>query len=1225
MKRILILTLAVLLLSFGSAQSFAQTCTLTMQTAVTESRCMATGSITVTVSNGSGNYNYTVTGGSFSTNTSSNVISGLAPGSYDVKVKDLTSGCTVEQSNVVVTGTYQDPRFTLATTDATCYNSATGSITVTNLQYGRAPFTYSIVAPSASSIGTSNNTGVFNNLVPGSYSIQLTDSCGGIQTRIAIISNYTWNFSIAASSKTACGTTQFTLTATDYLGNSNTNSALFNSFTYGFTNTLGDTTWSSNRVFSATTGTKRNGTLIVKDGCGNIKTIAYTDNKIPNVNGWVNTGNLTCSGFDASISGQQNLTTPTYCLYTNASPAVQITCNSTGSFTNVPYGSYYIEINDPCYDTTFRRYFAVSATLPTADPSVILSNKTCSGFTATAPWTSISNPQYCLKDSNNATVACNTTGVFNNLPYGSYCMTITEPCSGGVISRCFTAVRQKPALNGVTTSNLSCSSFTATAYGGVNITNGQYCLYDASNNVIACNTTGVFNNLAYGTYCLHLQNDPSCYDTLIVSCFTVGQPVPSVSGSVSISNKGCSSFTATITGQQNLNNPQYCLYDSVGTQITCNTTGVFSNVAYGSYCIKITNDPGCYDTLITRCFTVGKPAPVAPASVSFTKSCATFNASIQFSSNFNNPQYELYDGSNNLIATNTNGNFTNIPYGSYCIKMINDPACYDTTITRCFTQSALSLGLSGSSSPSCTLGYSNLRVVVSNGTAPYTATVYDPAGTWAAQVNTSSSTININDILNGLASGQQYKVVVQSACGKDSILLSAPFNTLTKSINATAKCPGGLWLNGSGDLLVNVVYTGGSVIPSITQKNGASFPLNYSTVSGNNYTFSNLEPATYIIKYYMPSCSKAVYDTFTLASYAYPNLNKSAVYQCNNNNFSVSAAVTGGVAPFTYEIIGSQPSSPSIIAGPQAAPTFSISNGVSYSLVRLRAVDACGNATINDASILPLANTIITASSDCYYNNINLSVDTVANATYTWYKKTSSIDSTLISSNQTYTIPYLLPSDTGTYVNVMSVNSGCLTRVSSFNVTGMCGGLLSINGLSFSGAADKNNVQLKWTTVRAFDAVTYVVERSGDGINFSSIGTQAVSGNNAISASQYFYSDINPLGGKSYYRLRIVSKSGKISYSEVVTVNMKRTVSVSVMPNPVVNAFSVHFEPVANSNFEVSLLSADGKTVFRNKYAVHPGDVQTIQRPSALSSGVYYLVVVNQSTNEKEIIKLFFK
>ena len=236
----------ILLMSISVLTASAQTCTLTMSATTADSRCKATGSIIITVANGSGNYNYTVTGSTFSTNTSSNIIGGLEAGVYDIKVKDLTSGCTVEQTNITVAGDYQDPRFTLAATQTTCANSSTGSITVNNVQYGRAPFAYKIVAPSASGVGTTNSTGVFANLPAGNYTIQLSDSCGGKQTRVTTIADYDWSATVSAVTKPTCDSFETTITVTDAQGNTNIVSpALFSSFIYGGTAVPGDTTWSA--------------------------------------------------------------------------------------------------------------------------------------------------------------------------------------------------------------------------------------------------------------------------------------------------------------------------------------------------------------------------------------------------------------------------------------------------------------------------------------------------------------------------------------------------------------------------------------------------------------------------------------------------------------------------------------------------------------------------------------------------------------------------------------------------------------------------------------------------------------------------------------------------------------------------------------------------------------------------------------------------------------------
>jgi hypothetical protein len=1224
LKSILYQFSLIILTGIFSIQARAQ-CTLAITASTLDSKCKATGSITVNVTNGSGQYNYTVTGTAYTSTTSSNIIDGLKPDTYSVKVKDIVSGCTIQQDNIIVGGNYQDPRFQLSVTDVTCINGNDGSISVANLQYGKSPFLYTIVAPSASGIGSSNTSGMFSNLIAGDYYVQLSDSCGGLQTRVITIANYNWSIDSYTITKAGCGGANTSITLKDNKGNMNTSSAAFTGFLYGVVNGPADTTWTNTYSFGFTLGTKRSVTLVVKDNCGNVKSVNWNDTSIPNAGAAVTTSAFTCSGFNAQITGQQNLVNPLYCLYDNG--GTQLACNTSGLFTIVGFGSYCIKITDNCYDTTFTRCFTATQPIPVVAATVTTGSLACATFTATVTGQqNLISPQYCLLDSNSVTVACNTTGVFTNLPYGPYCINITDGCTGTVITRCFTQKRPLPAVaSAITFTNTGCTTFTATVSGQANIANGQYCIYDVNDVLIACNTTGIFNGLPYGSYCMHIQNDPACYDTTILRCFTASMPVPAVAGTVTISNKTCTDFTAKITGQANLTSPQYCLYDNSNTLVTCNTTGQFDNLAYGAYCIQVQNDGACFDTTIQRCFSVTVPVPSAGAAVNITnKACSTFSAAITGQANLTSPQYCLYDSSNTLVTCNTTGLFDNVAYGSYCIKLVN--TCYDTTITRCFTVNQATIGINVTSTASCTIGTTTMVVTISNAVAPYTVNVYNPGNMLVSTTTTSATSVTVNG-LPGLPAGSKYKIIVSGNCSAiDSTTITPVASSLTRTINANSKCPGGQWQNGSGDLLVNAQFSGGTVTPKIIDRDGTVVNISYTTQSGSNFTFSNMQPATYIIQYTLQGCATIVNDTFTLKSYNYPSLDQSAVYQCNNNNFSVSAAASGGISPFTYEVIGSSPSFPAITSTPQVSPTFAISNGTTYSVVRLRVIDACGNATINDAGILPLGNTVVTASSDCFYNDISLTVDTIPNATYTWYKKTTATDSTLISSNQTHSIPYLLPSDTGTYVSVVSVNSGCLTKVSTFQVTGLCGGMiLEASGLSFDGSLEKENVQLRWTTVKAFEADKFIIERSVDGRNFKEIGTMNVSSNNSISSSQYFFSDVNAAVGKNFYRLHTVKLNRPAAYTRVIEIDKTGKAAVSVMPNPVVDAFSVKFGQVTAANYNISLVSAEGKIVFSNNYSARTGDVKTIQRPNSLVTGVYYLLIRNVATSEREVIKLFFK
>jgi hypothetical protein len=1225
MKPILILITGIFACLLFLPVSGLGQCSLSFTYSVSESRCKSTGAIHVVVDGGSGNYNFKLSGGGIpSINTSASDITGIPAGTYHLDVKDVVDGCIVSQDNIVVPGNYQDPRFQLSATDVTCIGASDGFISVVDQQYGTAPFNYSIVAPSASGVGTTNTSGVFTNLLPGSYSIRLSDSCGGLQTRVITIADYNWWIDAKTVSKSGCDSADISITVEDNHGNFNTSGTAFSGFTYGVSRGAGDTTWSAMRSFRVFKGHLRALTLIARDACGHTQTTTWNETAIPKVAASVTINNYLCSGFTATVTGQANLTSPQYCLYDNLD--VQVSCNSTGVFSNLPYGSYCIKVTDDCYDTTISRCFTVAQPVPNVAASVSTGSYDCSTFTATVTGqTNLNSPQYCIYDESDNEISCNTDGVFTGLPYGSYCIKITDGCTGTVITRCFTRKKPIPSVAAnISVSNRDCSTFTASIGGQSNLDNPQFCLYDNLGTLIGCNSNGTFTGLPYGDYCMHIKNNTTCYDTTIIRCFTVSHSLPSVAATVKITSKNCTSFTASITAQTNLDDPQFCLYDASNTQIDCNSTGVFTGLAYGSYTIRTTNNMACYDTTIVRNFTVTQPVPAVGASVSISnRACSTFTAKVTGQSNLTSPTYYLYDNLGNEVDFNSNGTFNNLPYGTYSIHIVN--TCYDTTIVRNFSASTTVMNPHVTAAASCVIGATDLSAGWTGTVAPYTITVYNPGNMVVHTTTAIGGTSATVSGLPGLPAGLQYRVEVRDNCGATASVMVTPLASwLNKSVNANSKCPGGEWQNGSGDLSVSCSYSQGSVTPKIIRKDGAAASITFNTVSGSNFTFNELEPAEYVIEYTLQNCSTKVYDTFQLASYSFPSLQQSAVYQCNDNNFSVSSAVNGGLAPFTYEIIGSLPDSPSIVASPQPSPVFSISNNNTYGLVRLRCIDACGNATTNDASVLPLANTTISASSNCFYNDITLNVDTIPNATYTWYRKTSETDSVLVGNTQAYNIPYLLPTDTGVYICVVSVNSGCLTRQSTFNVNGLCSWNLADNPIGFTGVLKGNASVLSWVVHTDMGADAFEVQWSSDGVHFNKVGTvEAAMGGGA--KQQYQYSHYGVIDGPNYYRLKVITRSKPAVLSNVVVLTRVAGHAIRVYPNPAEHYFDVQFRHIQTGSHRLSLIAADGRVVWQTQAFVRDGETRRILRPAAAGAGSYLLVIQNTATGERKVIGLIFR
>ncbi len=1210
------LCLALFLNLVFLVSAIAQDCSgFTATFGTTESRCIATGAISVTATGGSGNYNYRAVGPVTTTFTSSHVISGLPAGSYTVTVKDISTGCILTENAVVVTGSYSDPRFGLSATDVTCTNGNNGTISVVGPDFGRSPFTFTIVAPSASNVGVSNATGHFTNLVAGTYSIQLRDSCGGMQTRIIGILNYSWTIDAATVTKVGCDSADVAVTVRDNKGATNLAGTAFTGFRYGLIRGAGDTVWSNSRSFRVYKAKLRTLRIVAVDHCGLYAYSNWTDNNRPSLAASPSISNRACAGFTASITGQQFLTNPNYCIYNSSN--VQLACNTSGVFNGLAYGSYTVTMQDNCYDTTITRTFTVAAGVPAVGANVTVNNYQCNTFNATVVGQqNIYAGEYRLFDSTGTLVSTNTTGVFAALPYGRYHITVLDLCTNTSLTRNFQAVRPIPTIGTISMGGFGCSTFNITTGAGTNLSSPEYCLYDSEGNAIVCNNTGNFTGLAYGSYCIRMTN--LCYDTVISRCISAAAPAPAAVSTPAISNQNCSTFTAAVTGT-NLTNPTVCLYDVNNTLIRCESNGRFDNLAYGTYTIRLTNSAGCYDTTIVRNFTVTRPVPAGGSTVIDNRTCSNFRVLASGGTNLTTPTYRVFNLTNTEIASNSTGIFT-LPYGSYEMRIVN--TCYDTTIVRPFSAVPSASNANVTSVASCNIGLTNLSVNFTAGIAPYSVQVYNPWGVLVGSASGASATLAVNG-LPALGGGMSYRVIGIDNCGgRDTSDIMPVASWVNKTIVTNSKCPSGVYQNGSGDIVVSANSSFGAVTPRIIRKNGAVVSTGYSVGSGGVYSFNNMEPASYIIEYTLPTCSNRLYDTFALQPYTFPALQQSAAYQCDNNSFSVGASVTGGVGPFSYEVIGSFPAAPSIIAPTQANPVFSINNGTTYSLIRLRSVDNCGNATLNDVSILPLANTIIRQSANCFYNNITLTVDTIPNATYTWYKMNGSNDSAAVGSGSVYDIPYLLPSDTGMYVAKASVNGGCLTQLSYFSVRDYCGMILSSN-ITLNGKKINGLNQISWATDNETDMLEFVVERS----NTKDGAYQQVSKVSAKKSGKnlYYYTDNQAHQAATYYRVKVIRNSNKFTYTNSVAFKGAASTGISVFPNPVKDVMNISISNKEAQNLKLSIVNVTGQVIYESLHQNILNSTVRYRRPANAKPGIYVLKVHNLATAETTSYKVMFE
>jgi len=88
-------------------------------------------------------------------------------------------------------------------------------------------------------------------------------------------------------------------------------------------------------------------------------------------------------------------------------------------------------------------------------------------------------------------------------------------------------------------------------------------------------------------------------------------------------------------------------------------------------------------------------------------------------------------------------------------------------------------------------------------------------------------------------------------------------------------------------------------------------------------------------------------------------------------------------------------------------------------------------------------------------------------------------------------------------------------------------------------------VLLNWKTEREINLMGYDIERSVDGVNFITLGFV-----NATGHPDYSFTDIAPVYGQNYYRLKMIDIDGKFKYSEIKNVDIKSKATLTISPNP---------------------------------------------------------------------------
>lgn len=183
------------------------------------------------------------------------------------------------------------------------------------------------------------------------------------------------------------------------------------------------------------------------------------------------------------------------------------------------------------------------------------------------------------------------------------------------------------------------------------------------------------------------------------------------------------------------------------------------------------------------------------------------------------------------------------------------------------------------------------------------------------------------------------------------------------------------------------------------------------------------------------------------------------------------------------------------------------------------------------------------------------------------------------------------------------------------------GTTLPVQCSSFNYQIKNGTVQLVWNTESEINNDRFEIQRSNDGVNYSTITSVFPS-----SLKSYLFNDNTTRNGEMYYyRIKQIDKDGKSTFiCRTLKVTMGKEVNVfgNLYPNPVLNEAIIDIIKPMNGKINVQILNLQGQVVYEKQNELTNSDYQIKINTFQLAKGNYILkIITNQNVYTQKFNK----
>jgi len=187
--------------------------------------------------------------------------------------------------------------------------------------------------------------------------------------------------------------------------------------------------------------------------------------------------------------------------------------------------------------------------------------------------------------------------------------------------------------------------------------------------------------------------------------------------------------------------------------------------------------------------------------------------------------------------------------------------------------------------------------------------------------------------------------------------------------------------------------------------------------------------------------------------------------------------------------------------------------------------------------------------------------------------------------------------------------------------------ILPIKLISFTGKEENNKANLSWKTAAGSNPDHFAIERSADAVNFNTIASvKANAASNYQADMTFTYTDAFPLNGKSFYRLKMTDETGVVTYSSIISIQVKdaKTTGIAVFPTLVSNNTVSLRSAATLSRATVTVSDAAGHSISKKEIGrLNAGQtVSILLSANHIEKGIYFIQVIdnNQQVTTKKVI-----